>query len=69
MENPIKMDDLGVPQFLETPIYVLIKIVLFEGDEFIETDHHRLAQPPGEAWHLDHFRRIRELVIKHIDFP
>ena len=20
MENPIKMDDLGVPQFLETPI-------------------------------------------------
>ena len=22
MENPIKMDDLGVPLFLETPIYV-----------------------------------------------
>ena len=21
MENPIKMDDLGVPSFLETPIY------------------------------------------------
>ena len=21
MENPIKMDDLGVPQFLETPIH------------------------------------------------
>jgi len=21
MENPIKMDDLGVPRFLETPIY------------------------------------------------
>ena len=21
MENPIKMDDLGVPLFLETPIY------------------------------------------------
>ena len=21
MENPIKMDDLGIPQFLETPIY------------------------------------------------
>ena len=21
MENPIKMDDLGVPPFLETPIY------------------------------------------------
>ncbi len=23
MENPIKMDDLGVPLFLETPIYYL----------------------------------------------
>ena len=22
MENPIKMDDLGVPLFLETPIYI-----------------------------------------------
>ena len=22
MENPIKIDDLGVPLFLETPIYV-----------------------------------------------
>ena len=22
MENPIKLDDLGVPLFLETPIYV-----------------------------------------------
>ena len=21
MENPVKMDDLGVPLFLETPIY------------------------------------------------
>ena len=26
MENPIKMDDLGVPLFLETPIYVYIYI-------------------------------------------
>ena len=24
MENPIKMDDLGVPLFLETPIYTNI---------------------------------------------
>ena len=24
MENPIKMDDLGVPLFLETPIYQLV---------------------------------------------
>ena len=26
MENPIKMDDLGVPLFLETPIY--LKVIL-----------------------------------------
>ena len=24
MENPIKMDDLGIPLFLETPIYVFV---------------------------------------------
>ncbi len=24
MENPIKMDDLGVPLFLETPMYVTL---------------------------------------------
>ena len=24
MENPIKMDDLGVPLYLETPIYTVI---------------------------------------------
>ena len=27
MENPIKMDDLGVPLFLETPIYIFSKLV------------------------------------------
>ena len=26
MENPINMDDLGVPLFLETPIYIYICI-------------------------------------------
>ena len=26
MENPIKMDDLGVPLFLETPIYVWLQV-------------------------------------------
>ena len=25
MENPIKMDDLGVPLFLETPIYIIME--------------------------------------------
>ena len=24
MENPIEMDDLGVPPFSETPIYIII---------------------------------------------
>ena len=28
MENPIKMDDLGVPPFMETPIYVCIYHVI-----------------------------------------
>ena len=27
MENPIKMDDLGVPLFLETPIYIVIILI------------------------------------------
>ena len=26
MENPIKIDDLGVPLFLETPMYVYSRI-------------------------------------------
>ena len=29
MENPIKMDDLGVPLFLETPKYDAIHVVFF----------------------------------------
>ena len=28
MENPIKMDDLGVPLFLETSIYIYIHIYI-----------------------------------------
>jgi len=31
MENLIKMDDLGVPLFLETPIYFLIYLTLSQG--------------------------------------
>ena len=27
MENPIKIDDLGVPVFLETPTYIYIYIL------------------------------------------
>jgi len=29
MENPIKMDDLGVPLFLETPMYFLLNMGIF----------------------------------------
>ena len=28
MENPIKMDDLGIPLFLETPIFTFLSILL-----------------------------------------
>ena len=34
MENPIKMDDLGVPLFLETPIYHLKKLITEHLPEF-----------------------------------
>ena len=48
MEIPIKMDDLGVPLFLETPIFVFLP----EGPEHLHnyTSHHDLmiAGCPGE---------------------
>ena len=28
MENPIKMDDLGVPLFLETPILIIMNLII-----------------------------------------
>ena len=34
MENPIKMDDLGVPLFSETPIYLYIFIYLYMHDYY-----------------------------------
>ena len=30
MENPIKMDDLGVPLFLETPIQLVLFLLYWE---------------------------------------
>ena len=30
MENPIKMDDLGVPLFLETPNYIYKYVIYYE---------------------------------------
>ena len=44
MENPIKMDDLGVPPFLETPIHThkcptfLFFLVIFSGVDFPAVD-------------------------------
>ena len=29
VENPIKMDDLGVPLFLETPIFILPRCSMY----------------------------------------
>ncbi len=36
MENPIKMDDLGVPLFLETPIYNVGQIHRISKFQFME---------------------------------
>ena len=41
MENPIKMDDLGVPLFSETSIYSQPKQLHVEGQ--IPENHHRIA--------------------------
>ena len=32
MENPIKMDDLGVPLLLETPIYIHLNYIVKDSD-------------------------------------
>ena len=40
MENPIKMDDLGVPLFLETP-YMFILEVLDTGSPVVYLSNHR----------------------------
>ena len=38
MESPIKMGDLGVPLFLETPIWVQTLVSFFEGLSHITDD-------------------------------
>ena len=43
MENPIKMDDLGVPLFLETPIYIYIYIFVNMCVSIIATIHDLLS--------------------------
>ena len=39
MENPIKMDDLGVPLFLETPIYICYRHIFTTS----QAELHRLC--------------------------
>ena len=39
MENPIKIDDLGVPLFLETPIYIYILYIQKEGLSLSDTQN------------------------------
>ena len=43
MENPIKMDDLGVPRFLETPICLTILQIPFQvSDNFKNTKYNQM---------------------------
>ena len=42
MENPIKMDDLGVPPFLETPIYSQTGI-MHKGLNFIQRSGRKIC--------------------------
>ena len=41
MENPIKMDDLGVPPFSETPIYSVVV--------FVVQLHSQSQETPGDC--------------------
>ena len=56
MENHIKMDDLGVPLFSETSIYLRLKICFFLGEQRfrlsrLTTFHHQgCTEPPLLSW-------------------
>ena len=41
MENPIKMDDLGVPRFLETPIWDKVLLGQTAQDFFQRSSHSK----------------------------
>ena len=55
IENPIKMDDLGVPLFSETPIYVYIECFFF-----IDLYIHSLKNNSKWARHVDQDVRSSE---------
>ena len=42
MENPIKMDDLGVPLFLETPIFTVYEKNICLQISWIQTNQVKL---------------------------
>ncbi len=41
MENPIKMDDLGVPLFLETPIWRYLMVIKWVVPRVQDSSHHQ----------------------------
>ena len=55
MENPIKMDDLGVPLFLETPIYRSTKISFFHDYCGCFEGLHAVFPNPRLLKHRDHW--------------
>ena len=65
MENPIKLDDLGVPLFLETPIYIgcgpLPVTVTTRIITFLVGDPYKPSFPTvtGGTWHPRIKRKTR----------
>ena len=58
MENPIKMDDVGVPLFLETPIYMYIWYLLQIADVWVSSPLSHLSwQLPTPGGWSTHWRR------------
>ena len=49
MENPIKMDDLGVPLFLETPKYFWFSCRIHESNPCTATELRSVVDLPAEA--------------------
>ena len=41
MEDPIKIDDLGVPLFSETSIYTFLELILHVGTPFRRSEYER----------------------------
>ena len=51
--NPIKMDDLGVPLFLETPLYIYIYLYVYiplQGTELGDLLGAKLAKMNRSDW-------------------